>query len=75
MAVWPFLAGMPRDAYLPKEHHDGEIKLELDELEVASFVTKDSADADGGTVYAHSTPDGCGPTVVRITCLCDLDHG
>lgn len=50
-----------------------KIKLELGELEVASFVTKDSADAEGGTVYAHSTPEGCGPTLVRNTCLCDVD--
>jgi len=50
-----------------------KIKLELDELAVASFVTRDPADADAGTVYAHSTPEGCGPTLIRNTCLCDAE--
>jgi len=50
-----------------------KIKLELDELAVASFVTKDSADVEAGTVYAHSTPEGCGPTRFLNTCLCDVE--
>lgn len=51
-----------------------KIKLELGELEVASFVTRDCADVDAGTVYAHSIPEGCGPTIIlRNTCLCDVE--
>ena len=50
-----------------------KIRLELDELEVASFVTRDCDGADAGTVYAHSIPEGCGPTFIRVTCLCDVE--
>ncbi len=50
-----------------------KIKLELDELEVTSFAMQHAASDAEGTVIAHSTIEGCGPTFIRpVTCQCDL---
>jgi len=48
-----------------------KIKLELDDLEVTSFAMQRAPASGEGTVIAHSTIEGCGPTLIRNTCLCD----
>lgn len=47
-----------------------KVKLELDELEVATFAMQGAKDETEGTVMAHSTIEGCYTVVVGQTCRC-----
>jgi len=47
-----------------------KVKLELDELEVATFAMNTVRDEKEGTVVAHSTIEGCYTVVVGQTCRC-----
>ena len=47
-----------------------KVKLELDELEVATFATDGVKDEQEGTVMAHSTIEGCYTVVIGQTCRC-----
>ena len=47
-----------------------KVKLELDELEVATFAMQVAKDEQEGTVVAHSTIEGCYTVVIGQTCRC-----
>ena len=47
-----------------------KVKLELDELEVATFAMDGTKDDTEGTVIAHSTIDGCYTVVIGQSCRC-----
>ena len=47
-----------------------KVKLELDEIEVASFSMNGVKDESEGTVVAHSTIEGCYTVVIGQTCRC-----
>ena len=47
-----------------------KLKLELDELEVATFAMDGTKDDTEGTVIAHSTIDGCYTVVIGQSCRC-----